>query len=565
MKTDRQFILFCALLVLVSIAATGPVLEMGLNDDFSYTYTARELAATGRLHYHGWASAMLGFQAWFAALAIRAFGFSFTTVRLTTSVFAVGCSLVLYRLGRTAGLNPSFAALGALALVLSPLFIPLAASFMTDVPALFFLLACFYCGMRALETADRGACVLWLSAAALSGLLGGTVRQVVWGAPLCAIPAIAFVKREDRRVVAAAAMLFAACAATIALTLWWLSRQPFFEWDPWPGSLHDIVSIFREPLRLAALLRTCLLLMLPVLTLYFFGWWRVRRWNIVLPGTLVLCAVWGIAQFGFRGDGFPFGNIVTAYGVLHEGTEAIGSKPVILSRAFLGVLSFVTLAATAACVMALLHGSGSVADSTASPASMQNFALVCAPFYAGYLLILLYRARFGGLFDRYLLIVLPAINLPLLWLYQQRIRARVPAAGWLVVGVFGAYGVAATHDYISAARARLTAASVLTAAGVPRTKISAGLEFDGWTEIETTGYLNNGLIRRPATAYKFRPGREGRKELWFRFWGLTPSVDPDYFVVYSRQPDLADTDYPPVTFSVWLPPFTRTVLTQKSR
>src|SRR5262245_24165973 len=124
MKTDRQHLLLCGVLVCVSIAATGPVLEMGLNDDWSYAYTARELAETGRLQYHGWASAMLGVQAWFAALVIRALGFSFTTVRLTTSVFAVGCALLLYSLSRVAGLNRSFAGFCALALGLSPLFIP---------------------------------------------------------------------------------------------------------------------------------------------------------------------------------------------------------------------------------------------------------------------------------------------------------------------------------------------------------------------------------------------------------------------------------------------------------
>src|SRR3954447_21976857 len=148
MKTDRQNLALCALLVLVSIAATVPVLEMGLNDDWSYTYIARDLAATGRLHYYGWASAMVGFQAWFAALVIRAFGFSFTAVRLTTAVFAVGCSTLLFTIGRLIGLNRSFATLATLSVVLSPLFIPLASSFMTDVPALFFVLLCFYSGMR---------------------------------------------------------------------------------------------------------------------------------------------------------------------------------------------------------------------------------------------------------------------------------------------------------------------------------------------------------------------------------------------------------------------------------
>src|SRR5262245_44866943 len=112
MKTDRQHLLLCGALVCLSIAATGPVLEMALNDDWSYTYIARELATSGRLRYVGWASAMVGFQAWLAALVIKIFGFSFTAVRLTTALSAVGSSLVLFSIGRRAGLNRSFASLG---------------------------------------------------------------------------------------------------------------------------------------------------------------------------------------------------------------------------------------------------------------------------------------------------------------------------------------------------------------------------------------------------------------------------------------------------------------------
>src|SRR5262249_8942370 len=146
-QQERRQLLLCIGVAVIAVLATNPFLEMGLNDDWSYTYMARELAETGHLHYHGWASAMLGAQAWFAALIIQVVGFSFTAVRLSTSVFVVGCAVLVFRLGRRAGLNSSFATFATLTLVLSPLFLPLAVSFMTDVPALFFLLACFYCGV----------------------------------------------------------------------------------------------------------------------------------------------------------------------------------------------------------------------------------------------------------------------------------------------------------------------------------------------------------------------------------------------------------------------------------
>jgi len=138
----------------------------------------------------------------------------------------------------------------------------------------------------------------------------------------------------------------------------------------------------------------------------------------------------------------------------------------------------------------------------------------------------------------------------------------VPMVAWVAVAVFGVYGTAATHDYISAARARLQAASALTDAGVPRTRITAGLEFDGWTELETSGHINNQLIAVPAGAFRYRPFRRYPGGLKYIFWELTPNVEPEYFVVYSRQPGFVDAAYPPVSYSTWLPPFTRTVYTQ---
>src|SRR4029079_12810774 len=421
--------------------------------------------------------------------AIRALGFSFTIVRLTTAVFAAGCALLLYKLGRVTGLNSAFASFGTLAVVISPLAVPLTASYMTDVPSLFFLLACFYCGARALQTANTRDCILWLSAAAASGVLGGTVRQVIWGAPLSVIPMVAWFRRDDRHIAAGGVVLFAASAATVAVCLRWLWRQPFFEWDPSPHSFREFLSVFSESVRLLVLMRTGLLLVLPVLALYFFGWERVQRWRIVIPGLLMVVVVWAIEQVKFHGHGFLYGNLVTRFGVLDEGTEAIGSKPVLLSPGLLAALSLVMLAAATACLVALLLHRSNDAPSAQLTISAPRIWLLGVPFTAGYLVILLYRARFGDLFDRYLLLLLPAVNLPLLWLYQQRIRDRVPLTGWLLVGLFGAYGVASTHDYIAAARARLTAASLLTAAGVPRTRITAGVEYDGWTQIEAQGYV----------------------------------------------------------------------------
>src|SRR5208283_2779576 len=64
------------------------------------------------------------------------------------------------------------------ALVLCPLFLPVAVSYMTDVPCLFFLFASLYALTRAAEASREGRGYGWLALGVILGFLGGTGRQV---------------------------------------------------------------------------------------------------------------------------------------------------------------------------------------------------------------------------------------------------------------------------------------------------------------------------------------------------------------------------------------------------
>ncbi len=142
-RHDLRYSLLCALLVLGAVALTIPVAECGVNDDWSYTKTALDLAQTGHLIYNWWTAPLLGARVYWGALFIKLFGFSFLAVRLSTAP--------LCRLRRSA-LRPAPACRAAPAWRFwerwrSPchrVFILNAVTFMTDVPALFFLLASVY-------------------------------------------------------------------------------------------------------------------------------------------------------------------------------------------------------------------------------------------------------------------------------------------------------------------------------------------------------------------------------------------------------------------------------------
>jgi len=114
--------------------------------------------------------------------------------------------------------------------------------------------------------------------------------------------------------------------------------------------------------------------------------------------------------------------------------------------------------------------------------------------------------------------------LVLLWL-----PARLPltlTAGWVSAALFALYGVATTHDYFACSRARLRAAEMLETAHIPRQCISAGLEYDGWTEIALRGHVNVPEIVVPPNSYESQVGRTYPLADHYWFWDQTPTVQP---------------------------------------
>src|SRR6202042_1690012 len=158
--------LWCAIALALCLLASRPRLEMGFGDDFSYIWTARTMAGTGHLVYNGWATAMLGWQIYLGALFIKLFGFSFTAVRASVLVVGMATAALLQRLFVRLGVNEWNSTLATLTLTVSPLFLPLTFSFMTDVPGFFAILVCLYGCIRAIQASSDRAAIQWLIFAA---------------------------------------------------------------------------------------------------------------------------------------------------------------------------------------------------------------------------------------------------------------------------------------------------------------------------------------------------------------------------------------------------------------
>ncbi len=75
----------------------------------------------------------------------------------------MGSAAICYLLARRAGLSRNLAVFASMTMALSPMFLPLATSFMSDVPGLMFMLLSLYALVRWGESTARSGQLAWLA------------------------------------------------------------------------------------------------------------------------------------------------------------------------------------------------------------------------------------------------------------------------------------------------------------------------------------------------------------------------------------------------------------------
>jgi Dolichyl-phosphate-mannose-protein mannosyltransferase len=563
-------LLVCFAIIAAALAATSPYVEMSVNDDFAYTRVAQLAAETGRLIYKGWGSPIVGIQAYWAALFIKIFGFSFQIVRLSAIPFTFGVTAILLSLFKRAGLPPATAIFATLAIPLSPVAIPLETTFMTDIPSFFFVLLCIWCAVRAIDSPTDQALLRWALLTVAAGLAGASIRQTVGLTLVICLPFIAWQARRRSLTVLVLGMLAAAIGLVAALNFWYQVQPyavplPLIDKANFKGyriaafvSLSNILQLFLTPL--------------PVLVLAL-SFWRKSSSDRASKILLSLCAFAGVFAGSFlfyvwRSRPYlpkipfahPGGNMVTQWGFLGQDVEIMGRKPIILPdwlQSSLVMLSVaLALAAAVALYRSILRGSLLPKWKSAEWKVFirANSVLILLGLYAfSYLPLVMLRAYVGVAFDRYLIPFLAPLILALCLL--PGVRLRPPhAIAWLTLAAGAFLGVAISHDYFSQSRARLEAAQMLQRSGIPRNHISAGFEYDMWSQMEFGDYINDPMIISPPHAFvPVDPLRyPSRRPFWV--WGYTPSLSPQYIEVLSPQPELQNTLFPPVVFKRWLAP-----------
>jgi hypothetical protein len=581
----------CGLLAGLAVLLSLPFANMGFIDDWSYVRTAYDFARTGHFIYNGWATAMLGWQIVWTAPFLKLFGYSFTVARLSMLPFAMGCGWLLHAILRRSGISNRNAIFGSLTFCLSPLFIPLAASYMSDVGGLFLILLCIYLCQRALASTRDEAIIFWLCAAALTNIVGGTERQIIWLGTLVVVPSTAWLLRQRRGVVATAVFLWLLSLVLIFLSTHWFYRQPYsvperLIYPPATDPGEPTSALLLERLRAAyiaakfmflmvVLFKTLLcflLIALPILLAWLVAARKLGRNAQLRLGAIVVAlavVAWILKIYGWLEEWLMpwLFHVLNSEAISKTSWDMLGVRPVALpisARIIISVLVIVSGAALIEWFIASREQKPRhVASCEGNACSWKTLAVLYMPYTLAYVVLMLPRGLRFYIFDRYLLGILPIAIIYLLKLYEERVGRSLPALSYVTLAAFALYGVAATHDLFALNRARIASVNEVRASGVQKNAVQAGFEYDGWTEIDEAGYVNESKIAYPANAFHMnlqdlrRPG-----SCRLGFDPYTPELHPHYIVVLSPIWCLQTTQFMPVEYRAWLPPFVRRLYIQ---
>ncbi len=554
----------CALSVLVCELISSPYANMGIGDEGPYILVAKNLAATGHIHYNGWSAAMLCWQLYLGAGLIKVFGFSFTTVRVSTMVVSVASAYLLQRILVRCGISERNAVIGTLALVLSPLYLLLSVTFMSDIHGLFGIIICLYACLRALQASNDRASLGWICFAVAADVAVGTSRQLTWLGVLVMIPSTLWLLRAHRRVLLAGSAATLAGFLAIGACLIWLKHQPYTT----PGTYAvshvpwlDIITIF------VRFFLDFPFLLLPISGLFLLAIRKHRPRTIVavcgLLGTFTFLATYPSHLRGYfsslleptlRTLGADYVAIYAAYGTVGQ-----GMPHVFLPLWIQGLLTIVSLGGVIGLVLSFLakRRPQEVVSETMSP-SWAQLGILLGPFAVAYTVLLIYRAvavandHSGMLFDRYALGLLLVALICLVRQLQDRVESRFSRGGILFIAIMAAYGVVLTHNTFALYRARVAMAAELGAAHVPDTSVDNGWEYNILVELRHAPYINNPSIASAANPYTPAPPVPAGTCTTNFFRDSTPHVRPIYGV--SFEPDICAGAAPfaPIHYTQWL-------------
>jgi hypothetical protein len=491
------------------------------------------------------------------AASIKLLGFSFTAARLPTFLTALVTVYLIQRTLVRFGISDAYAVLGTLTFALSPLFMPLAATLMTDIPGFFSVLACMYGCVRALQSESDRDAARWLCFAVGVNAICGTSRQIVWLGVLVMVPSTLWLMRSRRTVLIRGLIATALGYIFVFATLHWFNVQPYSIPEPFVLPPFHPLVIWKYIGRRHLLSLVEMALLLSPLTMPYIG--AVRRFNarqfaaLTWIIVLFLAFVYCLGRTDeMRALLHPYyGDWLEQYAIF-DGTYLASKSPIILTPWINSLLAIVSIAGIlSVTTIVLVLRPPVVQPSTAISLSWQQIAVILGPLTFCYFVLL--TPRFWITADRYLLTPIFVALICLMLYSQQRFRGRWRTESAIALAAVAFYGIITTHNTFAFDRARVALAREVFAAGVPPSHFDLGWEANAWYELQLSTHVNDPRIVHPAGAYVEYPAapRFGCHDVRYPFGFLTPHLAPRYGIAYEPNDCDGTAPFPPVTYSTW--------------
>lgn len=542
-ETNRHFApaVLVAAIVFIALFVSSPWGDTPFSDDFSFAWMAKSVATAGHIVFNGWSEPTVGIQAYWGALIIHLFGWSYQVLRLSMFPWSIALALMTYATARLLKLPATWAGFATLVFCLSPLLLPLETSFMTDVPSTFLVMLSTYAAARAATDERERSGLAWMAVALVSVGCGSSIRQ----SNLILLPVIVCVPAAFRR--SRTFLLWSIGLGAVASILCAVMVGHFLS-RPHTHSPR-LMSAFRLSgqnleftfFRIFVLLASTVLFCAPM----FAGAlkdFKPRSWRIGLTGCAVSVLYLLATHFWLNTLTFvPYGGVITTVGVGLDETF-LGGRPVVLPGRLVIFVTVLALTSLPFLIRSALAMRTSEATKGASGAWLWTHGAFSVLYFAGVVV----RSSTGQAYDRYLLPVLPLFILGAGWVLspQTKTSERRPSVlQYVLLVCYAWFGIAAVHDYYAQKRAFAATAEELISTGVKRTEISAGFDFDAATEIQAAGLISD-CGNDPGPILRFN-----------HFLSCAPSIDPRYGIGLYPVPGATELDVTSQNTRLWLPPF----------
>ena len=498
-RTDTINILFIVALWFLMIILVNPLGDFPLNDDWVYGLSVKYILEKGDFRLPSVSTANFFSQAFWGALFCLPFGFSFTALRFSTLTLGLVGVVITYSILRQVKATPEISLLGALLIAFNPIYFGMSNTFMTDVPFFAITFLSFYFLILGLKHDSNLQIVFGIFLSYIALLIrqyGIIITLAFWFAYS--------IKKglSTQNIIKGFIPLFTSVLIQVTYQKWMIStnRTPPLTNPQYESFLQSAKVFFLEfntLLSKFSFITTFFfvylaLFLLPFIITVFsrnFQYYRQKKMILLSIFSVVVVMVLGSLSLTNR-KMMPFlGNVLNGFGLgpltlrdTYFFRLNYFSTPFVIKILWL-LLTIISILATVLLIYYLLLATVKIFNRDQDSNDQQNKWLIT--FIISGLFSYLSLVIASGRFDRYLLPLLPlsmvAIVLSTRDIIKKNVGNKITSLVVIIVLIYGAFTIGATHDYLAWNRSRWEALNdLMKESRILPNNIDGGYEFNGW-------------------------------------------------------------------------------------